>query len=565
MFSKILAAGPAGAKAPSGYNGASHTVDISTAVTFIQPGNIIVINANSAIDLRSTIAYHLWHHGGRPAENAAPADLLKPTVEIMQAAAKRIGIDIVLHTLFAMLSAAGVSMAFRSADVLTHREFSAVLGVHQEVALNWSDSLWAHLVREPSQMAKITDKAPMIALAIGANYLSRTTCDGHNWLTADGNVNGTPTNRALGVCGSKKDVFPVFMHEFGHDIAHMLTDASLAEAAFAMSGHTLKRIKGKTEAQYQAAITEDDAQRGNAPGAPPMLRDVPDMPDLDDTTAGVVKSTASGLGEALRMASSSSGGAKAEDYDDEDDEGDGDGDGSGDDPEEPMGLPPSPFDPNEPFYFYAGKNVHGQIVSDVLKMPDSFVQRIPAGNMGIAAIMVGLSCLASMMQDIASKMVVEQSRQMINFSTGLKAGLSAKRMSSNDIKALRDILSPVLSVAVGYCMEVTTLEKLGRSSEALTAVNNRHPVESSAGATMAKRLKEVDMDPAALSAFILNTFNMMGAAMNRVNRKYMVGTINVDVAPAMVAHVPYTKSQIEAIELRETANDTRRAAGKAEL
>jgi len=182
-----------------------------------------------------------------------------------------------------------------------------------------------------------------------------------------------------------------------------------------------------------------------------------------------------------------------------------------------------------------GRDVEGVALSVVFPIGDAGVDRWPVGTLSLAGIMVGLSCVASMLNEMGSKVTLAFLPSMLQSLATIKATLSGEILQRPAVLALRVALGPIIGLAAGFCSGSPALEDMVLSSDAVKAVLVAHPQEGTLGATLSKRVRELEADPEALGLMILSVLTRVNAAVTSVKQNAVFAAVEVATLPATIS------------------------------
>lgn len=185
--------------------------------------------------------------------------------------------------------------------------------------------------------------------------------------------------------------------------------------------------------------------------------------------------------------------------------------------EEPHALipPAPPSGANRvpgPEDMYAGEDIRGKRVCDIFKLPESCIDRYPPGELGKAALIIGLGYLLSMINAITAKVKVEGTGAVTSNLTLFASAARTQTLGRNLLNSIESALGPVLSFAHGFAIENGTL-----ALEAYPAYDShakRFAGDSADGKAFAMVLKSVNPHPEAVGSAVANLVNRIGAAVN---------------------------------------------------
>jgi hypothetical protein len=236
-FTKALAT-PARANAPTDTNGTVILMDLSTTAEHIASENRIVLNAGGGMDLRSSVARSIWVKAGMPIV-ATPV-----TGAMIGAARKSIGGHYLRHALLTVFthSDMAIPISLRKSDTVTPAAFGAIPAAAVNPFLAAADVVNEQLTEDENLAAEFLPSGHFGSLAVVACAIHREQAKGHNWFSDTTPKSNTAGGKALGIAGADVDAFADFMADFGHDLWHLISDATLPSVAAAMTGHTVVKL-----------------------------------------------------------------------------------------------------------------------------------------------------------------------------------------------------------------------------------------------------------------------------------------------------------------------------------
>jgi hypothetical protein len=200
---------------------------------------------------------------------------------------------------------------------------------------------------------------------------------------------------------------------------------------------------------------------------------------------------------------------------------------------------------------YAGRNVAGQEIQDVLKMPDSTTDRWPPGTLGVASVLKGLDAVSAMLVAISVKCSVKGAEELVSQVNSLRISIGDTQLTRSELSELRGHLGKTISIGYGFLKADSSYAVTAGNSPALEKFASNYPTELATGTALYKLLGGVDATQESSSGFV-------SSLMNEVIRSIAgASTVSEELpeilAPreALIAHVPMTASEKAAESAKE--------------
>jgi hypothetical protein len=161
---------------------------------------------------------------------------------------------------------------------------------------------------------------------------------------------------------------------------------------------------------------------------------------------------------------------------------------------------------------YAGVDIRGRTITDIFRLTEAAIDRYPPGELGKAAMIVGLGYISTMVRSICSKVKVEGA-DMISANLNTIAGwLGDNTIGRPSIKGMEALVGDLMAFAHGFCVDANVLEL-----DRYRAFDNhaaRHPTEEADGRDLSKLLKTITPHVEAVAGAIAGLISRVGTAVN---------------------------------------------------
>lgn len=175
---------------------------------------------------------------------------------------------------------------------------------------------------------------------------------------------------------------------------------------------------------------------------------------------------------------------------------------------------------------YAGADITGKRPSEIFKLPDSCGDRYPPGELGKAAMIVGLSFMEAMLADITGKAKVTGD-QSIRTNIGiLLAHVKSDNVGRTSVKAIEAFMGPALAFGHGYAQEAGIIST--GQYKAFDSHAARYAGDDARGKALAILMKSVAPHPEAVAASVTALVNTIGVAFNGISSHHALGVSNLD-------------------------------------
>lgn len=373
------------ATAPVALNGARGLVDLTSVVSFVSDTSIMAVNDVGIMNLRDTIQHTLWVAHGRPAGPTAM------TQAGFTAAKNGLAIAYMRYSLFDLVSHTNITLSFRSGDCIDHVDANAGVGIASFGIA--ADRIHARMRSHPKFAARVTPAPKFALIALFANNAHRVVTAGHNWITNA--AKGTPADKALGHAGAELHDFRTFMDEFGHDLWHVLSDASLKCLCDQLTSRTGERFVSQ--------------------------------------------------------------------------------------------------------YVYNNTQVMDLRLMDVIRLPDSTLDRYPIGTIGISALVIGTSFITALFNDVLARVAAGGVSGALAGVDRLRTALGSIKLDRRDLEKIRSLLIPAIAIACGYVgSSVDGADEVAKHPS-ITALMLRNPSETSMGNVLGKYMRGKEFNDSGMT------------------------------------------------------------------
>lgn len=206
-------------------------------------------------------------------------------------------------------------------------------------------------------------------------------------------------------------------------------------------------------------------------------------------------------------------------------------------------------------YVYAGAPIGEQEVGKLLFGGEACADRYPPGELGKAALIVGLEMLIAMTDSITSRVKVDGTGA---FAKNLGAVADSVREESFPYSAVKDVekaLSRLLAISCGYVLE----GGLMKSTDNLAFINHseRIPSAMTIGKNLSQTIRDCEVHPEAIQSKVVSLFSdLAGAVATAASVVLIPGTTGPTGAPAVVvAHVDTVDTDKITAKVAETSDD----------
>jgi hypothetical protein len=542
-----------GFDAPLASNGGMLFLDLKQSSGHVQAYNKLVVSANGDIMLSDTVAYMLCvknRSAAVPAEQRAIAALWNKSKECISLAFTK-------YQIHAIAEACVVPMKFgtRFDDTLTAAQAAKDMGEKHAGYLALAKKIIEASVRDDKVREEIHKHVVFSCMMYCASSNSRALDNRHNFRGNKLEELGSVAARLMSMAGADIEEFTAWASDHGHDFAHYLTDDSLHALTFAMIGlpyfgsrlqdlpHSMSGFAAQagysTRAMSDYALKElmpivdlqklnrgpelvvaaagdagdggggDDVSGKAKFGQPATKGTREDRAELDRVRMEATKSSAYGSffgvfrtrdEESSEAPSEAEGeeGTEWKEAETTDDVASGEVAPEVGDKKEAMagGFSATIADGDRYVPF-----------SRFFSLPQSTLDRVPAGMMGLGSCISGNGVLIAALSHISSIVdipnISDISKVLNVFTAELKNGMIMREK----LLVLKDAMTPIYGLAVGYCEGIPALRALALKHESLTSLTRNAENERAQGAVLADTIKNLATDPKAAKNTIANSLN----------------------------------------------------------
>jgi hypothetical protein len=563
-----------GFDAPLASNGGMLFLDLKQSSGHVQAYNKLVVSANGDIMLSDTVAYMLCAKNRSatvPAEQRAIAALWNKSKDCISLAFTK-------YQIHALAEACVVPMKFgtRFDDTLTAAQAAKDMGEKHAGYMALAKKIIEASVRDDKVREEIHRHVVFSCMMYCASSNSRALDNKHNFRGNKLEELGSVAARLMSMAGADIEEFTAWASDHGHDFAHYLTDDSLHALTFAMIGlpyfgsrlqdlpnamsgfaaqagystramsdYALKQLipivdlqKLNRTPEYVVAAADgagDGGGGGDVPGEakfgqPASKETREDRAELDRVRVEATKSSTFGSffdvfgtrdEEVVETPSEAEGGEEAsaewKEADTSDDEASGEVEPEVGDKKEAVagGFSATIADGDRYVPF-----------SRFFSLPQSTLDRVPAGMMGLGSCISGNGVLIAALSHISSIVDIPNISDISKVLNAFTGELKSGRIMREQLLVLKDAMTPIYGLAVGYCEGIPALRALALKHESLTSLTKNAENEKAQGAVLADTIKNLATDPKAAKNTIANSLNGIQdvvVALSRATRGPTIG------------------------------------------
>jgi hypothetical protein len=195
---------------------------------------------------------------------------------------------------------------------------------------------------------------------------------------------------------------------------------------------------------------------------------------------------------------------------------------------------------------YAGEDVTGQLLEDVVKMGEACTDRWPPGQLGKAAIIIGVEMMIAMVGHICTKLKVDGVARVASSAERMVGAIKAAEFHRDDLTRMNAALQSVISLAKGYVVEASLYEE--DTHAAFDSHANRSVGKVSAGRALAQAVSVATPHSEAITDAVVSMIGSIAVAIDSaaaVNASVDGGAVQPLVDPADRINLDLSKVSVK--------------------